>query len=85
MARSDELNAIPFAHTLEFLRNELGSVVRDNSFWDAESCNNVGLYEFDHSGSFDLGKGFSFGPLCVVLGCSQDEGFLLWSFGSCFR
>ena len=80
-----ELDAIPFAHTLEFLGNELGSVVRDNGFWDAESCNDIGLYEFDHSGSFDLGEGFSFGPLCVVFGCSQDKGFPLWSFGSCFR
>ena len=80
-----ELNAIPFAHTLEFLGNELGSVVRDNSFWDVESCNDIGLDEFDHYGSFDFGECFSFGPLCVVLGCSQDEGFPLWSFGSCFR
>ena len=80
-----ELDTIPVTHTLEFLGNELGSVVRDNYFWDAESCNNIGLDEFDHCSSFDLSEGFSFGPLCVVLGCSQDEGFLLWSFGSCFR
>ena len=80
-----ELNAIPFAHTLKFLGNELGSVVRDDGFWDAESCNDVGLYELDHSGGFDLGEGFSFGPLCVILGCCQDERFLLWGFGSCFR
>ena len=80
-----KLNAIPFAHTLEFLGNELGSVVSDDSFKDAESCNIVGLDKLDHCGSFDLGEGFSFGPLCVVLGCGQDEGFLLWSFESCFR
>ena len=80
-----ELNVIPFAHTLEFLGNELGSIVRDNGFWDAKSCNNVGLDEFDHCGSFDFSEGFSFGPLCVVLGCNQDEGFLIWSFGSYFR
>ena len=77
-----ELNVIPFAHTLKFLGNELGSVVRDNGFWDAESCNDIGLDEFDHYSSFDLGEDFSFGPLCVVFGCSQDEGFLLCSFGS---
>ena len=27
-----ELNAIPVAHTLEFLGNELGSIVCDNTF-----------------------------------------------------
>ena len=70
-----ELNAIPFAHTLEFLGNELGSVIHDNCFWDVESCNDVGLDEFDHNGGFDFGEGFSFGPLCVVLGCSQDKDF----------
>ena len=70
-----ELNAIPFAHTLEFLGNKLGSVVHDNRFWDAESYNDIGLDEFDHCSSFDFGEGFSFGALCVVLGCSQDEGF----------
>ena len=80
-----ELNAIPFAHTLKFLGNELGSVVRDNSFWDAESCNDIGLYEFDHSGSFDLGEGFNFGPFSIILICCQDEGLTLWSFGSCFK
>ena len=51
-----ELNAIPFAHTSEFLGNELGSVVHDNCFGDAESCNDIGLDEFDHCGSFDLAK-----------------------------
>ena len=75
-----ELNAIPFAHTLEFLGNELGSIVCDNYFWDAKFCNNIGLDKLDHCGSFDFGEGFSFGPLCIVFGCSQDEGFLLWSF-----
>ena len=75
-----ELNAIPIAHTLKFLRNELGSTVCDNCFGDAEPCNDIGLYEFDHSGSFDFGEGFNFGPLCVVLGCNQDKRFLLWSF-----
>ena len=79
-----ELNAIPFAHTLKLLRNELGSVVRDDGFWDAESCDDIGLDEFDHCSSFDLGEGFSFGSLCVVFGCSQDEGFSFWCFGSCF-
>ena len=67
-----ELNAIPVAHTLKFLGNELGSIVCDNCFWDAESWNDVGLDKLDHCGSFDFGEGFSFGPLCVVFSCSQD-------------
>ena len=80
-----ELNAIPVAHTLEILGNELGSVVCDNGFWDAESCNDIGLDELNHYGSFDFGEGFSFGPFCVVFGCNQDERFPLWSFRSYFR
>ena len=80
-----ELNAIPVAHTLEFLGNELGSIVCDNCFGDAESYNDVGLDELDHYGGFDVGEGFSFGPFCVIFGCIQDERFSLWSFSSCFR
>ena len=72
-----ELDAIPVAHTLKFLENELWSIVLDNYFRDAEFCDDIGLDKLEHCGSFDLGKGFSFGPLCVVFGCSQDEGFSL--------
>ena len=78
-------NAILVAHTLEFLGNKLGSIVCDNYFWDTESCNNIGLDELDHYGSFDFSEGFSFGPLYVVFSYSQDEGFLFRSFESCFR
>ena len=75
-----QLNSIPVAHTLEFLGNKLWSIVRDDGFWDAESCNDVSLDKLDHCGSFDFGEGFSFSPFSVVFGCSQDEGFPLWSF-----
>ena len=77
-----ELNAILVAHTLKFLGNELGSVVRDNFFGDAESCNDVGLNKLDYCGSFDFGEGFSFSPLCVILGCCQDKAFPLWGLRS---
>ena len=61
-----ELNAIPVAHTLEFLGNELGSIVCDNYFWDTESYNDIGLDEYDHSGGFDFDEGFSFNSFCVI-------------------
>ena len=67
-----ELNTIPVAYTLEFLGNELGSIVYDNCFRDAEPYNDLDLDELDHCGGFDFGEDFSFGPFCVVFGCSQD-------------
>ena len=80
-----QLNFILVAHTLLLLENELGSVVCDDSFGDAESWNDIGLDKLNHCGSFDFGEGFSFGPFCVIFSYSQDERFSLWSCGSCFR
>ena len=70
-----ELNAIPVAHTLKFLGNELGSIVSDYCFRDAESCNNVGLDKLDHCGSFDFGESFNFGPFCIVLVAVRMQDF----------
>ena len=80
-----QLNSILVAHTLEFLRDELWSVVRDNCFGNVEPRDDVGLDKLDHYGGFDLSEGFSFCPFSVIFGYSQDKRFLLWSFGSYFR
>ena len=62
-----QLDAIPVAHTLEFLENELWSIVCDNCFRNTKSCNDVGLDKLDHCGGFDFGEGFSFSPFSVIL------------------
>ena len=80
-----QLNSIPIAHIFEFLGDELWFIVYDNCFGNAEPCNDIGLDEFDHCSSFDLDEGFSFVSFGVILGCCQDEEFVLWSFSSYFR
>ena len=71
------MNFIPVAHTFKFLGYELWSIVYDDCFGNAEPCYDVGLDELDHRCCLNFGEGFSFGLFSVILGCSQDERFLL--------